>query len=232
MGHRVIIDHLVWDWNGTLFADSRALIESTIEAFSAAGMLPITREMYQHHHAQPIPRFYDRLAGRVLTEQEQAVLAEQFQIAYLKRRDTTPLTGDAVEALTQWADTGRTQSLLSMYPHERLLPLVDKAGIRDFFTTVDGLVGDESHRKAPHLQRQLNKLGRAPDRVLLIGDSADDALAAQACGVRCLLYHAGEHALHSRDHFSSLDTPVVETLREAVELALGGHGAQVGQLIK
>ena len=231
MGHRVTIDHLVWDWNGTLFADGRALIESTIEAFSTAGMPQITRQLYQHHHAQPIHEFYDRLAGRVLTEREQAVLAEQFQAAYLKRRDTISLTSDAVEALTLWTDTGRTQSLLSMYPHERLLPLVEKTGIRDYFTMVDGLVGDESHRKAPHLERQLDKLSLAPDRVLLIGDSADDALAARACGVRCLLYHAGEHALHSRDHFSSLDALVVEGLREAVELVLGME-RQVGQLIE
>ena len=48
------IEHLVWDWNGTLFGDGRALIESTIEAFAAAGMPPITRELYQRHHSQPI----------------------------------------------------------------------------------------------------------------------------------------------------------------------------------
>src|SRR5262249_42074924 len=74
-GVDVRIEHIVWDWNGTLFGDSAALIDATIEAFHAAGLPAVTRERYQRHHAQPIPLFYNRLAGRDLSDAEQDALA-------------------------------------------------------------------------------------------------------------------------------------------------------------
>ncbi|MFC0435094.1 HAD family hydrolase [Kutzneria buriramensis] len=213
------IEHIVWDWNGTLFGDSVALIEATIEAFVAAGLPAVTRERYQRHHTQPIPLFYNRLAGRELSDAEQEVLARHFQDAYVRRRDSIPLTSDAVDALRRWQGTGRTQSLLSMYPHEELLLLVDKAGIGGFFAAVDGLQGTERGYKAPHLRRQLGKLGVNPSAVLLVGDSADDAAAARECGTQFRLYHAGADALHARGHFDELRGHIVDSLTEAVEAA-------------
>ena len=32
IGNQDPAEHIVWDWNGTVFGDSRALIESTIDA--------------------------------------------------------------------------------------------------------------------------------------------------------------------------------------------------------
>jgi phosphoglycolate phosphatase-like HAD superfamily hydrolase len=221
-GQAPAVQHVVWDWNGTIFGDSKALIDSTIDAFRDAGMEPITREGYQRHHVQPIPLFYDRLAGRTLSPAEQRLLDQHFQVAYLRRRETIRLTYDAVDALTLWRDAGGGQSLLSMYPHDRLVPLVEKSGITGFFSAVDGLVGEESGRKAPHLRRHLEKVGVSPDRVLVIGDSADDARAARECGAACLLYHAGEDALHAIDHFDDLGVPIVHSLTEAVTEILCG----------
>ncbi|MFC0434764.1 HAD family hydrolase [Kutzneria buriramensis] len=208
------IEHIVWDWNGTLFGDGGALIESTIEAFRTAGLPAVTRELYQERHQQPIPAFYDRLAGRQLSDDEQAGLAEHFRAAYLARRDTIPLTHDAEDCLRKWHGSGRTQSLLSMYPHDELKPLVAKAGIADYFTQVDGLRDGEPGRKAPHLRNQLGKLGLEPSTVLLIGDSVDDANAARECGTQFRLYHAGRDALHARDHFVGMH--IVDSLSEAV----------------
>jgi phosphoglycolate phosphatase-like HAD superfamily hydrolase len=216
------ITHIAWDWNGTLFGDGQALIDSTIDAFIAAGMPQVSRELYQLHHSQPIPLFYNKLAGRTLTAAEQQLLAQLFKEAYLKRKEDIALTRGAVEALTLWKEAGRQQSLLSMYPHDELIRLVDKEGIAGFFARIDGLVDAERDRKAPHLRFHLDQLRLSPDRVLVIGDSADDALAARECGVACLLYHAGEHALHALEHFADLQVPVVTGLRQAVADVLDG----------
>jgi phosphoglycolate phosphatase-like HAD superfamily hydrolase len=213
------IEHLVWDWNGTLFGDSRALIESTIDAFRECALPPVTRADYQRHHVQPIPLFYDRLAGRPLTDAEQERLALSFQNAYARHRRTVTLTADAVDALTTWADTGGRQSLLSMYPHDALLPLVEAAGLTTYFTRVDGSTGRDVARKAPHLARHLREQQIEPARALLIGDSVDDVRAARECGLRCIVYHPGPDALHDRTHFAAHPVPLVTTLRGAVEVA-------------
>jgi phosphoglycolate phosphatase-like HAD superfamily hydrolase len=109
---------------------------------------------------------------------------------------------------------------LSMYPHEHLLPLVHAAGITHHFTRIDGSSGTDLTHKAPHLERHLAAQGIPASRAVIVGDSLDDARAARACGVRCVLYHPGEDALHSRDHFADAGVPVVATLTAAVELLL------------
>jgi phosphoglycolate phosphatase-like HAD superfamily hydrolase len=215
-----MIRHIVWDWNGTVFGDSRALIDATIDAFAACGLPPVSRASYQRHHVQPITLFYERLAGRDLTVDEQLRLDECFRAAYARHRRSVGLTVDAVEALTRWAGAGRTQSLLSMYPHAELLPLVTGAGIVRHFTRIDGTAGVDVAHKAPHLRRHLREQGVAPERAVVVGDSLDDARAARECGAGTVLYHPGEDALHSRDHFTDAGVPVVTTLTAAVRLIL------------
>jgi len=89
------VEHIVWDWNGTLLGDGPALIEATIEAFRECGLPVVTREFYQLNHVQPIPLFYERLAGRTLTDAEHSRLAAGFETAYGKRRAAVTLTGRA-----------------------------------------------------------------------------------------------------------------------------------------
>ncbi|GLY99787.1 HAD family hydrolase [Actinoplanes sp. NBRC 103695] len=215
------VRHIVWDWNGTILGDSRALIAATIDAFDTCGLPPITRADYQLHHVQPIPPFYERLAGRPLSPAEQARLGECFRVAYARHREAVTLTTDAAVALERWAAAGGTQSLLSMCPHEELVPLVTAAGIAPFFARVDGSVGPDVAHKAPHLARHLEGLSLEPAGVLLVGDSVDDARAARECGMRCLVYHCGDEALHSRAHFTDIDAAVVPSLGAAVDAALG-----------
>jgi phosphoglycolate phosphatase-like HAD superfamily hydrolase len=214
------VDHIVWDWNGTLLGDGRALIAATIEAFAECGLPPVTIESYQRHHVQPIPLFYSRLAGRELTDAEQIRVARCFQNSYEKKRTTVTLTADALPALTWWAALGGRQSLLSMYPQSLLRPLVEAAGIARFLTRVDGSTGRDVARKAPHLARHLREQAIDPARAVLIGDSVDDVRAAGECGMRCIVYHAGADALHDRSHFAGFSAEMVPTLQAAVEAAV------------
>jgi phosphoglycolate phosphatase-like HAD superfamily hydrolase len=220
------VDHIVWDWNGTIFGDSIALIEATIDAFRECGMSTVTRADYQRHHTQPIPTFYERLAGRALTDEEQRHLDRSFRSAYARHRATATLTADAVTALTRWSATGRRQSLLSMYPHDELVLLVRIAGIEEFFARIDGSTGRDVARKAPHLARHLERQDLSPERTLVVGDSVDDALAARECGASCLIYHPGADALHTRDHFADLGVPIVTTLEAAVDHARSRERSQ------
>lgn len=222
-----MIEHIVWDWNGTLFGDSGALISATIDAFRDCGLPPPTRADYQRHHTQPIPAFYARLAGRDLSDAEQARLAECFRTAYATHRTSVTLTPDAEAALTRWAAAGRRQSLLSMYPHRDLLPLVEAVGISALLARVDGSTGADVAHKAPHLARHLQAQQLDPARVLLVGDSVDDVRAARACGVRCVVYHSGEQALHAWDHFDEFGVPVVTSLSAAVSWALQAQPTHV-----
>ncbi len=105
-----------------------------------------------------------------------------------------------------------------MYEHDRLLPVVEGFGLTGQFLRVDGRSGPAGGQKAEHLVRHLAALGTQvdPARTVLIGDAADDALAALEAGAHAVLYTGGSH---TREKLEPVGVPVVDSLAEAVELA-------------
>ncbi|GAA2931862.1 hypothetical protein GCM10011428_56690 [Streptomyces violaceus] len=57
--------HIVWDWNGTLFHDIDAIIGATNAAFAELGLESLTLEKYRELYCVPVPKFYERLMGRL-----------------------------------------------------------------------------------------------------------------------------------------------------------------------
>ncbi|GGU65179.1 phosphatase [Streptomyces daghestanicus] len=209
--------HIVWDWNGTLFHDNDAIIEATNAAFAELGLAPITLERYRALYCVPVPKFYERLLGRLPTDAEWQVMDETFHRHYTERRVRCGLAEGVAELLAGWRSAGRSQSILSMYGHEELVPLVRQFGIETHFIRVDGRTGPSGGGKAEHMVRHLGALtGVEPARTVVIGDAVDDATAARHAGARAVLYTGGSH---SRSSLEQAGVPVVDTLAEAVEEA-------------
>ncbi|MFH9267913.1 HAD family hydrolase [Streptomyces sp. NPDC017546] len=212
--------HLVWDWNGTLLDDTHAVIQATNAAFAEIELAPITLEQYREMYTIPIPRFYERFLGRLPTEAEWERMDGVFHRHYAEQRLACGLTAGVEELLDQWQRTGRSQSLLSMYGHEQLVPVVRGYGIEPRFVRVEGRRGPSGGSKALHMERHFEALagvgGIAPENAVVIGDAVDDAVAAAHVGARAVLYTGGSH---SRSKLEGAGVPVVDSLGEAVALA-------------
>jgi|SRR5690606_37498954 len=206
--------HIVWDWNGTLFHDVDAIIGATNAAFTELGLEPITLERYRELYCVPVPKFYERLLGRLPSEEEWEVMEATFHRHYTEHRALCSLAEGVEDLLSGWAAAGRSQSILSMYGHEELVPLVRAFGIEPHFVRVDGRTGPSGGSKAEHMVRHVAALGDVdPARTVVIGDAADDELAARAVGARAVLYTGGSHG---RASLEAVGVPVVDTLAEAV----------------
>ncbi|MFJ9902818.1 HAD family hydrolase [Streptomyces sp. NPDC101152] len=206
--------HIVWDWNGTLFHDNDAIIGATNAAFAELGLEPITMEQYRALYCVPVPKFYERLLGRLPTDAEWELMDETFHRYYTEHRGRCALTEGAAELLAGWRSAGRSQSILSMYGHEDLVPLVRGFGIEAHFIRVDGRTGPSGGSKTEHMVRHVALLADVdPGRTVVIGDAADDAVAALHVGARAVLYTGGSH---SRASLEAVGVPVVDTLAEAV----------------
>ncbi|MEV0746802.1 HAD hydrolase-like protein [Streptomyces sp. NBC_01220] len=209
--------HLVWDWNGTLLDDNIAVVGATNAAFAEIGLAPITLEQYRETYCVPIPRFYERLMGRLPTEVEWERMDGVFHRHYTEQREACGLTAGAAELLAQWQLAGRSQSLLSMYGHEHLVPVVRGYGIERHFVRVDGRTGPSGGSKAQHMERHFAALdGISPEYTVVIGDAVDDAVAAAHVGAKAVLFTGGSH---SRSSLEAAGVPVVDTLAEAAALA-------------
>ncbi|MGW8766572.1 HAD family hydrolase [Streptomyces sp. NPDC055815] len=208
--------HLVWDWNGTLLDDIGAVIGATNAAFLELGLEEITLERYRELYTVPVPRFYERIMGRLPTDEEWTVMDGTFHRHYWERAESCGLTAGAAELLLARQEAGFTQSLLSLAPHAHLVPLVRRYGIAERFVRMDGRVDASTEGKSGHMVRHLAALGVAAERVVVIGDAADDAVAAAHVGARAVLYTGGSH---SRASLSRVGVPVVDSLEEAVAVA-------------
>ncbi|MER5732378.1 HAD family hydrolase [Streptomyces sp. NPDC002138] len=211
--------HIVWDWNGTLLHDLDAIMAATNASFAELGFAPITVERYRELYVVPVPQFYARLMGRVPTDAEWLVMDATFHRHYWAVAEDAGLAEGARELLDGWRTAGLTQSLLSLAPHEKLVPLVQRHGIHGHFLRVDGRVGPSHTSKAGHLVRHMAAMkgtGVTATRTVLIGDAVDDALAAAHVGALAVLYTGGSH---SRRSLESAGVPVVDTLAEAVRTA-------------
>jgi phosphoglycolate phosphatase-like HAD superfamily hydrolase len=210
--------HIVWDWNGTLFDDGHLVLEGLHAVLDDAGIPRVDRATYQRLYTRPVTVFYERLFGRALAPDEWERIDERFHAGYRAALDRAQLASDANDALAAVTAADGTQSLLSMFPHEELVPLVDRLGITPHFARVDGLRGAGGGVKAPFLERHLAALGDAfgREQVVVVGDALDDAAAAAHAGVDCVLYDGGSHP---RVELERAGVPVAATLTEALERA-------------
>jgi phosphoglycolate phosphatase-like HAD superfamily hydrolase len=206
--------HLVWDWNGTLLDDLSLVVASTNAAFASLGGAPVSAREHRVRFRRPISDYYAEMLGRALDADEFSRLDKIFHDAYRTGLTTCQLAADATSAMRSWSGS---QSLLSMWFHDELVPTIETYGLTGMFSRVDGLrpaLGGD--HKAAHLVRHLGELGIDGPSTVLIGDSIDDAYAAESVGARCVLYTGG---FTDPGRLRASGLPVADTLTEAVALA-------------
>jgi len=224
------VTHIVWDWNGTLFDDFEIIVESVNASLRRLGAGPIDASVYRALYRRPMDLFYEAVLGRPVHAEEMAAVDRDFHRSYHDSMSRAGLAGDALDAVRLAAARGATQSVLSMWWEDRLVDTVGWLGLGEYMVAVAGRRSGPATTKAEPLARHLRRLGKLVPRsggyVVLVGDVTDDAAAARACNVGCVLYDGGSL---ERSALEAEGFPVVNTLVEAVEkaLAMGGHRPRV-----
>ncbi|KZK97500.1 Phosphoglycolate phosphatase [Pseudovibrio sp. Ad14] len=209
--------HIVWDWNGTLLDDFEITAQYGIDYFAKAGLSGVTFEDVRQHHTRPFADYIKSLMGRAATESELATFYSDFSKVYEPAMYDLPLAPDAFHALETISGAGKSQSILSMAPHEELVSLVRHNGIYEHFTRVDGARDLKKHFKIDALKAHFDELGVEPASVCVIGDSIDDFDAANGLGASAVLVSTG---MYSHDRLVTTGAPVATSLTGAVAEAL------------
>lgn len=207
-------EHILWDWNGTLFDDIEAIVGATNEVFLPYELPPLDADGFRAVYTRPVWVTYEVMLGRELREGEWRLLDDGFHQSYFRLMTACRLAEGAEAMIKAWSGT---QSLCSMAPHSHLEPLVTSFGLDTFFVRVDGLRdGGTGGEKADHMLAHIREAGVDPAKTLVIGDSVDDGVAAKHVGARAVLYTGG---MTPRAKLEETGWPVVDSLAEALNYA-------------
>ena len=210
--------HLIWDFNGTLFDDVDAGIESANDLLAAHG-LPIfsSREAYRKTFGFPIVDYYRRL-GFDFSRTPYADLAVEWVAYYLARSRASVVFDDVTKTLARLKKMGISNWILSATERTMLTQQVESLGLKPWF---DGLLGLDNIQAFSKAEIGVHWIREHPDaRVLLIGDTDHDAEVAYAMGVDCALIARGHQSRTKLESCRAI--AVTDTLTELFEILLAG----------
>lgn len=211
------IDHIVWDWNGTLLDDNPVMLASVNDVCAAYGAPAITLTDWHAAFCRPLWRCYSKVLRQEITEDAWPVVEATYHDAYRTRLRECGLAADARDCLDRAWRGGVSQSVLSMGFHDDVVEHVSNSGIAEYFVAVDGVTDRVSGgNKAAYLYAHLKRIGARPERTLMIGDVVDDAHAAEEVGTQVVLVSTG------MTDAATLQTAgaVTSSLTSALDLAL------------
>ena len=216
---RLAYTHLIWDFNGTLYDDVDAGIESANDLLAAHGLPRFSsREAYRETFGFPIADYYRRM-GFDFSRTPYADLAVEWVAYYLERSRASGLFDDVIKTLTCVKNAGISNWILSATELTMLTRQVELLGVRQFFDGLLGLDNIHAYSKAEIGVRWRDEHPEA--RVLLIGDTDHDAEVAAAMGVDCALVARGHQSRRKLETCRAV--AVTETLTELFEILLAGY---------
>jgi phosphoglycolate phosphatase-like HAD superfamily hydrolase/membrane protease YdiL (CAAX protease family) len=204
------IQHIIWDWNGTLLDDLEICLEIINNMLAARKLGSLSRNSYTHVFDFPVKDYYEKIGFDFEIEPFQ-VLSDEFIAAYEKGRPDCGLLEGVREILDFTAGLGISQSILSASKEEYLKIAVDEYQIADYFTVIQGLDNHNAAGKLDLAREFMASCAIPPSQILMVGDTTHDSAIASELGVNCILIPNGHH---SRPRLENTNYPVLDSLED------------------
>ena len=224
-----MVRHVVWDWNGTLLADTPLTVDSANAALAHYGAGPITVQYWRDNVTRPTRLTYGRVLGRVVDDALWDEIQELWLVYYKQYVEDTVLAPGALQALERVRSLGWTQSVLSLHDTEVLRTHAKRLGVLDYFALIDAVTPDVPHwktgLKTAALAAHLDALGVPACEAAMIGDVADDAVSAHTLGAKAVLVTNGDT---DGDRLAATGYPTAPSVRGAIAFLEGPVAATTG----
>lgn len=207
--------HILWDFNGTLFDDVDAGIQSANVLLERRG-LPLIRDIthYRSVFCFPIVDYYQKIGLHSEKECFEDLAVEWMEQYLLHSRKSTLYKGVA-EVLKQTKERGIPQIVLSATELGMLKVQLKELGILPYFDTVLGLDNIHAYSKVEIAKQWMRE--NHPIRAVLLGDTVHDSEVAKQMGIDCILIANGHQA---KEILESCGVPVVDSAEDILKLGL------------
>ena len=202
------IEHIIWDWNGTLLDDLDLCLAAINDMLNNRNLNTVSRNTYLDIFGFPVIDYYLKL-GFDFSEEPFEEISTEFINAYEAGRPSCSLMNGSKDLLQLFHSSGINQSILSASKKSYLDQAVIDYNVQDYFVLVDGLDNHHAASKLSLAKEHLIKLNIPSHSILMIGDTMHDADIAHELGFRCCLIPNGHH---SRQRLEKSTAIIVDSL--------------------
>lgn len=208
------VQHIVFDWNGTLLDDIDLAVASVNLCSARFGVAQIGQNQYRETFNFPIVEFYAQL-GFDLDRTPFAKIVEVYLTYFDANVGRCPLHDGVLDLLNAADRAGIGMSVLSASHRDVLSQTIGAKQLLGRFEHVIGLTNTLATSKLAEAVRLQQGLGTEPSSTLFIGDTLHDFEVALAVGWKPLLVSRG-HQTASR--LLESGAPVVAGLRDVLSV--------------
>jgi phosphoglycolate phosphatase len=205
-------DHIIWDWNGTLFNDVDLCAEIMNLLLTQESLPNISTQKYKEIFTFPVEEYY-KIAGHTFERISFEVLGKQFMIEYELRKNNCQLYPGVTGLLSLLDERRISQHLLSAYEQQSLNNILKYYNIDNYFQNIVGLDNIYASSKL-HLAHKLAKKIHSNCKggnILLIGDTIHDYEVAKGINSDCILL---SHGHQNEERLLKLGIPIVKNFDE------------------
>jgi phosphoglycolate phosphatase len=187
------IDHVIWDWNGTLLDDVPHAVDTINFLLEPRGLPLLSIERYREVFSFPIRQYYETL-GFDLQAESFVGLCDQFIDRFMAKVGECPLAPGSRELLAQIKASGKKQSVLSATEQGTLHDMMSLFGLSHYFDFVFGIADRLAVGKVQRGHELMRESDVPATRTLLIGDTDHDLEVGHALGISVLLVTHGHQS--------------------------------------
>lgn len=205
-------DHVVWDWNGTLFNDAGLCVDVMNKMLHRRGLPPIKMDFYKAIIEFPVVLYYKKL-GFDFTIEPFETVSDEFIALYQAGWRGCALQNGAMDTIGMLKAAGVGQSVLSASLIGHLQAQLEYFGVDVMLDAITGADNHHGHGKLHIAKEHAVATGAEPSRILFIGDTEHDAEVASEAGCACLLVSFGHYGV---DRLKHLGLPVADSMQEVL----------------
>lgn len=205
------IQHVIWDWNGTLLDDIDVSMDALNVILKKEDLPQVDdKEEYRRYFQFPVIKYYQKV-GFDFNKTSFSQLAQEYMAYYQPHSLHCHLHKGVEDTLHLLHMQGFHQYLLSASNLDFLKEQVAVYDIEPYFERICGLDNIHAHSKADLAKEFVEEMNFRKESVLFIGDSVHDSEVARNAGCSCVLIANGhEH----KDKLVATSFPVIDDITE------------------
>lgn len=197
--------NVIWDWNGTLLDDVDYVVGVINPMLEKHGLQKQTQESYKQIFGFPVKDYYIKM-GFDLEKNCFIKMSDDFHESYYANFFNCGLFEASKNALAEFKNLKKSQSILSASEQQALYQVVDHYKIRNYFDHVFGIENKLAASKYQRGVELMDHSGYSAKDTLLIGDTDHDLEVGKKMGIDVVLL---SHGHQSKERLLKLHDQVI-----------------------